>query len=75
MGLVTSRRALEAALVLDDLTMHLTDHARGPFFVRSRRHAHVHPRHAIRLCAGALCGSHQQSHIHSKFPELQVSLG
>jgi hypothetical protein len=39
------------------------EHARRPLFVRSRRHAHVHPRRAIRLSAGALCHAHQNSHI------------
>ena len=42
-----ARGALASALVTH------TDHARGPFLVRSRRHAHVHPRRAIRLSAGA----------------------
>jgi hypothetical protein len=40
------------------------DHARGSSFARSQCHALVHPRRAIRLYAGALCGSHQQGHMH-----------
>jgi hypothetical protein len=38
------------------------DHAFSKtIFVRSRRHAHVHQRRAIRLSAGAMCGSHRMS--------------
>ena len=56
-----SHRALDAAPVLDDLTTREGQVLRDA----SRCHALVHPRRAIRLCAGALCGSHQQSHMHS----------
>jgi len=42
----------------------LPDHARCSFFVRSRHHARVRPRRAIRLFAGSMWRAHQHSHNH-----------
>jgi hypothetical protein len=50
------------------------DHARRPFFVRSRRHARAHPRRAIPLSAGPLWSAHQHSHIHL-WPHTTISMG
>ena len=57
--MVTSRRALDATLVLDDLT------TREDRFlcVRDGMHAHVHPRHAIRWSTGALRHAHPNRHL------------
>ena len=42
----------------------LPDHARCSCFVRSRHHARMRPRRAIRLSAGSMWRAHQHSHIH-----------
>ena len=52
----------------------LPDHARCSFFVRSRHHARVRPRRAIRLFAGSIWRALQHSHNHA-WPRTTFSMG